>query len=224
MAALTPEQRIAGVRALFARVFPGDVSARWYVFAATYTVAVKLTVAVLHRLVAGAWPRVDFGTWYLIPFAIALSTPFQAGEELGWRGFALPRMAARMGLGPASIVLGAIWALWHLPLFFLRGADTYGQSFIPYTLQVIAISVAMAWLYGHVGGRLLPVMLLHAGINNSKDIVPSASPTTMHTFGLAASLTAWLTVAVLWACALAFLARMPKLPESEGATRASAGS
>src|SRR6185295_11888168 len=86
----------AGVRALFARVFPGDVAARWYVFAATYTVAVKLTVAVLHRLVAGAWPRVEFGTWYLIPFAIALSTPFQAGEEIGWRGFALPRMAARM--------------------------------------------------------------------------------------------------------------------------------
>jgi membrane protease YdiL (CAAX protease family) len=44
-------------------------------------------------------------------------------------------------------VLGVIWALWHLPLFYLRGADTYGQSFPVYVLQVTALSIAIAWLY-----------------------------------------------------------------------------
>lgn len=207
----------AGVRALFRSIVPPEgVGAGWYGFAATYVVAVKLTVAVLHRVIAGAWPRVDFSGWYLIPFAIAFSTPFQAGEELGWRGYALPRLAARVGLGPASLALGAIWALWHLPLFFVRDADTFGQSFVVYTLEVIAISVTMAWLWWRVRGGLLPVMLLHASVNNAKDIVPSASPDATHVFGVQASLTAWLTVAVLWACALGFLAAMRGQTEPSG--------
>lgn len=200
----------AGVRGLLARITTSGVTARWYVFALVYLLAIKLTAAVLHRVATGAWPRFGHEAWYLIPVAIAISTPVQAGEEIGWRGYALPRLAARLGLGGAGVLLGAIWALWHLPLFFVREADTYGQSFIMYALSVIAMSVAMTWLYAHVRGSLLPVMLMHAAVNNTKDIVPSATPGAMNTFGLSASLVAWLTVALLWACALFFLVRMPR--------------
>ncbi len=66
----------------------------------------------------------------------------------------------------------------------------------------------MAWLYAHTNGSLLLVMLMHAAVNNSKDIVPSAVPGATQTFGLSASLVAWLTVALLWICAAYFLARM----------------
>jgi hypothetical protein len=199
-----------GVRSLVDRVFQWQVPARWYLFAAGYMAAIKLTVAVIHRVVTGGWPR--FGTLplYLIPMAIAISTPVQAGEEIGWRGYALPRLAARLGLAGSSIVLGLIWALWHLPLFFVRGADTYGQPFFVYVLQVTALSVAIAWLYARTRGSLLLPMLLHAAVNNSKDIVPSAIPGAMDTFGLSASPVAWLTLALLWACAAYFLARMPR--------------
>jgi hypothetical protein len=51
-------------------------------------------------------------------------------------------------------------------------------------------------------------MLMHAAVNNSKDIIPSALPHATNTFGLSASLVAWLTVALLWICAAYFLARM----------------
>ncbi len=85
-----------------------------------------------------------------------------------------------------------------------------------FVLQVIAISVVMAWLYARTKGSLLLTMLLHASVNNSKDIVPSATPGATNTFGLSASLVAWLTVAVLWVCALYFLARMRKM-KLEGA-------
>jgi membrane protease YdiL (CAAX protease family) len=142
--------------------------------------------------------------------AIVVSTWVQAGEEIGWRGYALPRLAARFGLGRASIVLGVVWACWHLPLFFLRGADTYGQSFVVYLLQVIALSVAMAWLYGRTHGSLLLVMLMHAAINNTKDIVPSAVPGATNALALSPSLVAWLTVALLWLGAGYFLVRMPR--------------
>ena len=199
-----------GVDALLQRVTQGQVAVRWYVFALGYTAAVKLVVALIHRVVAGEWPRFGDTPWFIIPFAIAISTPVQAGEEIGWRGFALPRLAARFGLAPASILLGLIWAVWHLPLFFVGGADTQGQSFVLYALQVTALSTAFAWLYARTGGSLLLCMLFHAAVNNTKDIVPSVSPGATNVFGLSASLVAWLTVAVLWACAAYFLTWMAR--------------
>jgi membrane protease YdiL (CAAX protease family) len=186
------------------------VAPQWYLFAAGYMAVLKLTVALVHRMAAGEWPRFGRDPWYVIPLAIAFSTPFQAGEEIGWRGYALPRLAARFGLAPAGVLIGLVWACWHLPQFFIPEADTYGQSFFVYVLQVTAISVAMTWLSAHTNGSLLLVMLMHSAINNSKDIVPSPVLGATNMFGLTASLVAWLTVTLLWFCAAYFLARMPR--------------
>jgi len=198
-----------GVRALLGRVVRWRVAAPWYLFAVGYIPAIKLTVALIHRVVTGAWPRFGDEPWYIIPLAIAFSTPFQAGEEIGWRGYALPRLAARFGLARASLLLGLIWACWHLPQFFIPESDTYQQSFWVFVAQVTALSVAMAWLYARTNGSLLLVMLLHSAVNNAKDIVPSAVPDATNTFGLSASVVAWLTVTLLWICAAYFLAGMP---------------
>ena len=132
-------------------------------------------------------------------------------------------MAERFGLARASLLLGLIWACWHLPQFFIREADTYGQSFLVYVLQVTALSVAMAWLYAHTSGSLLLVMLMHAAVNNSKDIVPSALPGATSTFGLSASLVACLTVTLLWICAAYFLARMPRWSPRAATSSGSSG-
>lgn len=172
--------------------------------------AIKLTVALVHRLATGVWPRFGDTPWVLMIAATVFSTVIggQAGEEIGWRGYALPRLAARFGLGGASIVLGVIWACWHLPLFYFQGADTNGQSFVAYLLQVTALSVAIAWLYWRTNGSLLLTMLMHAAINNTKDIVPSIARTATNPFALSASLVSWLTVALLWIAAGYFLVRM----------------
>ena len=201
---------VRGIRTLLAGVLRWRVAPQWYLFAAGYIPTIKLTVALVHRVATGAWPRFGNEAWYIIPLAIAFSTPFQAGEEIGWRGYALPRLAARFGLARASLLLGLIWACWHLPQFFIPEADTYRQSFFVYVLQVTALSVAMAWLYARTNGSLLLAMLLHSGVNNAKDIVPSAAPGATNTFGLSASLVAWLTVTLLWICGAYFLARMPR--------------
>jgi membrane protease YdiL (CAAX protease family) len=101
-----------------------------------------------------------------------------------------------------------LWAGWHLPLFFVPAADTMGQSFPLYVLQVTALSVAAAWLYWRTGGSLLLVMLLHAAVNNTKDIVPSAGRGATNPFGLSTSLVAWITATLLWIVAAHFLWRM----------------
>lgn len=198
----------AGIERLVAPVFHWRVSARWYLFAVAYFPSIKLTAALLHRLIAGEWPPIDTDALYFAPFAIAFSTPVQAGEEIGWRGYALPRLTARFGLPLASIILGLIWAAWHLPQFFIREADTYRQSFVVYALQVTALSVAMAWLYAKTNGSLLLVMLMHAAVNNTKDIVPSGMTAGNGLFSLNSSLVAWLTATLLWIVAGHFLARM----------------
>lgn len=211
LVALALTARTAGRAAtvtLLGRIIEWRVSARWYVFAISYMAVIKLTVALVHRLATGAWPRFGAVPWYLMLLAIAFSTWVQAGEEIGWRGYALPPLAARFGLPRASILLGVVWACWHLPLFFLPATDTTGQSFPLYLLQVTAVSVAMAWLYWRTDGSLLPVMVLHAAVNNTKDIVPSAVPGATHAFALSASLVAWLTLALLWLCAGYLLLRM----------------
>src|SRR5688572_9970964 len=177
----------AGLRALLGRILHVHVPARYYLFAVSYMAAMKIAAALLHRAFLDAWPRFGTDDLLLLPAAIVFSTPFQAGEEVGWRGYALPRLTARFGLAGASLVLGAIWAVWHLPQFFIAAADTYRQSFPVWAMQVIALSVAFAWLYARSGGSLLLVMLLHAAINNTKDIVPSGGTEAPGVFGLGAS-------------------------------------
>lgn len=199
-----------GVGALLRRMFHCQVGWRWYLLAVAYMPAVKLSVALVYRLMTGAWPRFGTDSWSIIVLAIIISTPVQAGEEIGWRGYALPRLAGRFGFARASLLLGLIWACWHLPLFFLPGADKYGQSFPIWTLQVVALSVALTWLYAGTDGSLLLTMLMHSAVNQTVGIVPSANLNPGNPFTLSVSLVMWLTTMFLWITAGYFLLRMPK--------------
>ena len=199
-----------GVGALLRRMFHCQVGWRWYLLAVGYMPAVKLSVAFVYRLMTGAWPRFGTDSWSIIVLAIIISTPVQAGEEIGWRGYALPRLAGRFGFARASLLLGLIWACWHLPVFFLPGADKYGQSFPIWTLQVVALSVALTWLYAGTNGSLLLTMLMHSAVNQTVGIVPSANLNPGNPFTLSVSLVMWLTTMFLWITAGYFLHRMPK--------------
>jgi len=79
---------IPGTQALLRRLFERRAAARWYLFAVGYMAAIKLSVAVFSRLTTGSWPLLSNEAWYVIVVAIVISTPVQAGEEIGWRGYA----------------------------------------------------------------------------------------------------------------------------------------
>jgi membrane protease YdiL (CAAX protease family) len=205
------------VTTLLRRLVDWDQPARWYLFAAGYMVAVKLTAAFIHRLAFGAWPAFGQGNLLLMFagafFSAAIGS--QAGEELGWRGYLLPRLAERLGLGSAGVLVGVIWAMWHLPLFFATAGDTSGQSFPLYLLQVTALSVTMTWLFANTRGSLLPVMLLHAAVNNTKDIVPSMEAGATNPWALSHSSIAWISVTVMWVLAAYFLHAMRGRPAKQ---------
>jgi membrane protease YdiL (CAAX protease family) len=208
----------AGVRRLLGRLLRWRVGVRWYAFALGYLALVKGGVALVHRATWGSWPENGADAWYAVLVAILVAgiVGGPLGEEVGWRGYALPRLTARLGPAGASLVLGVVWASWHLPLFFLSGlsrfGDQYGQSFPTYLLQVTALSVALAWLVRGTGGSLLLAVLMHSAINQTKDLVPSSVTGADHMWALSSSADAWYTVALLWlgAGCLLFLMRRPR--------------
>ena len=210
----------SGVRALLGRLFIWQVRARWYVFAVGYMAAIKLATALVHRVLTGTWPPFGSDAWYVIVGGTLLSwiTLGQSGEEVGWRGYALPRLAERYGLRLGSVILGVVWAVWHLPLFFIPAVETYGQSFLVWAMGVMALSVTFAWVYANTNGSLLLTMLLHAAINQSLGIVSGALPGADNAFSLTTSLPGWITLALLWLTASYFLIRMPPLPRASGGT------
>lgn len=89
------------------------------------------------------------------------------GEEIGWRGFLTPRLTAMSGFLIASLVAGAVWAAWHLPLIVLSNYNGGGDirfELLSFGVGVIALSGAMAWLRLRAGS-LWPCATLHASHN-----------------------------------------------------------
>lgn len=111
------------------------------------------------------------------------------GEEVGWRGYALPYLLRRQSALAASLVLGAVWALWHLPNFLLPGFPHRGLPMPAFLLMVVAYSILFTWLYGKTAGSLTVAVVFHAAINlfSVADLDPSRQY--------------WLRAAVYSACA-----------------------
>jgi membrane protease YdiL (CAAX protease family) len=196
------------VAQLLARIGTWQVGVRFYLFAIGYMAATKLLAALIHRMTLGEWPTFGNTPLPLMLGAILVSTWVQAGEEVGWRGYALPRHATYLGLGGASVLLGVIWALWHLPLCYLPGSGSAGQSFPIYLPHVTVLSVAMSWLYWKTEGSLLLAVLMHAAVNNTIGIVPAAVPHTVDPMSFEGSPVAWLTLGISWLVAALLLSRM----------------
>ena len=89
------------------------------------------------------------------------------GEEIGWRGFALPRLQYGRSAAWATLVLGLVWALWHLPAFFYL--DTYqamGLWMFPFlAVTIVCGNVVYTWIYNSSGGSVLMAILFHASFN-----------------------------------------------------------
>jgi membrane protease YdiL (CAAX protease family) len=84
-------------------------------------------------------------------------------EEVGWRGYALPRFQARWGALTSSIILGAIWAPYHIGNWLI-GERT--DSFLEFSLWIILISIFTTWIFNNTNGSILAAVLFHAVVTN----------------------------------------------------------
>jgi membrane protease YdiL (CAAX protease family) len=89
------------------------------------------------------------------------------GEEIGWRGYALPRLQTRYHPILASVILGILWGLWHLPSFWMEGSVHQRMSVQFFVLASVGYSILYTWIYNGSGGSLLLMCLLHAANNTT---------------------------------------------------------
>jgi membrane protease YdiL (CAAX protease family) len=106
------------------------------------------------------------------------------GEEFGWRGLALPLLQRRFSPFWASLILGAVWAVWHAPAFAMSGTPQSTWSFGPFFLGLMSVAVIMTPLFNAARGSLLIAILYHIQIMNP--IFPDAQPWDFFLFAIAA--------------------------------------
>jgi len=110
---------------------------------------------------------------------VALNIPGgPLGEEPGWRGLALPHLQRRYGALVATLILGVLWGLWHLPLFLVKGVDGPFTlaGFGLFLLGVITFAIFLTWELKNTGGSLLIDFVLHATFNTNSSLVVLLSP------------------------------------------------
>jgi membrane protease YdiL (CAAX protease family) len=115
-------------------------------------------------------------------------------EEFGWRGYALPRLQARWNALVSSIVLGVVWAVWHVPLWFLAGSSQQGTSFWLFMANLVLLSVLYTWLVNNGKGSILVAVVFHAMGNMVSQMFPGSTSNLLYWVVL--GLTAALVVAV----------------------------
>lgn len=93
------------------------------------------------------------------------------GEEMGWRGYVLPRLQAKYNALVSSLIVGVIWSVWHLPKFLGSGGNS-DKSFIWFTVAHLGLAVLYTWLYNNTRGSLLMTTLFHATQNTAGMLLP----------------------------------------------------
>ncbi len=195
-------------RDYWARVFDvGRIPARWYVIILLFA-PLLFTIAVLLDLASGGSDAIaQIGKTStallsapstIVPFLLVTLINGPIPEDLGWRGYALDRLQARWSALTASIVLGVVWTIWHLPLFYFEGmkhdVGIQSQWFWLFVLQTIPVTVIFTWIFNNTSRSTLGAILFHFMANLSAELANKTDRTNLYATVL------WIVaaVAVTW--------------------------
>ena len=172
---------------------PKRIRAKWYLIIFLFVPGL-MAVAVLLDVASGG-SAVLLISEKVTPFLSAPSTivPFLLGvfiygpfpEELGWRGYALDRLQARWNALVSSLTLGAIWALWHLPLFFIKDTLFYSQGvwspwFWLFVAGVVPTAVTYTWIFNNTRRSTLAAILFHFMSNVTYELANATAGTNVY--------------------------------------------
>lgn len=166
---------VTGVRRLFGRAVQVDYPARWLAVALLLPVGV-VAAALVVAYAAGTVPSYPWaGTPIVLPIAFVfiffLGGPVQ--EEFGWRGYLLDPLQDRLGATVAGLAIGLVWAVWHLPLFYIPSQTIYYNiPMFGFFVSTAFLSVLHTWLYNNTNRSLLPALLMHTAFNWANGMFP----------------------------------------------------
>ncbi len=162
---------VKGLGRFFQRLTLWRLPLVWWLFLLLGIPAVVFTGALIKGSINTAFA---FSPWYLALPALGQALILGPLEEFGWRGLALPLLQRRFAPFWAGLLLGLIWALWHVPTFFISGMPQSAWAAGPYFLGIIAISVILTPLFNASRGSLLIAILYHFQMMNP--LWPDAQP------------------------------------------------
>jgi membrane protease YdiL (CAAX protease family) len=173
LAALLVAAGSGGVGTLLRQVATWRVGFGWYALVLVGPIVLFVVSDLIYAVYGGVQPA----AWVVIPSNLAFVGPLIAGslgEELGWRGFAQPRLQTRYSALRASIIVGIIWGTWHLWPAMLPGglADLTISDLAQTYVRLISTAIIYAWIYNSTNGSLFLVMVAHAGHNLATELVP----------------------------------------------------
>jgi membrane protease YdiL (CAAX protease family) len=119
-----------------------------------------------------------FSTNLLLFFPALLFMTFFGGgqEELGWRGYIMPYLEKRFGLLVGSIILGIVWAVWHIPMWFVPESGQINVPFLGFLIMTIGYSFIYSWIIEASGKRLLSGLIVHGTGNVFSGVFPNIIP------------------------------------------------
>jgi len=184
------------------------IGKKWF-FVILLIFPVVHAIAILLSILSGS-PFPGFETaknllsdpWRILPFAIFILIFGPLPEELGWRGYALDGLQARYNALVSSLILGVVWALWHVPLFFMKGTFQHDQlrfatsGFWSYIFGPIIISVLFTWIYNNTNRSTLSAILFHFMINLTAELMPLTEQGRIYSTELVTLLS--VMVIVIW--------------------------
>lgn len=168
-----------GVGALFRPLKIWRVHLGWYLFAllfqpALFLISKWIDVSLLGRTYEIISPLASVtieAPFIFIAVGVIISAiPGAFMEELGWRGFALPRLQNKNTALVAGIILGLIWGGWHIPSMLYFG-ETNGLTIGLAVLNTIPLAILFTWLFNNTQGSLLLVTLFHASLQYSNNFL-----------------------------------------------------
>jgi membrane protease YdiL (CAAX protease family) len=162
----------AGLWSWLKSVFKWRIPVRWYLIGGILINFLFVALHIgLYLLLGGSLLLANgdipwYGYLLIFPVSVFLGFPFGSGlgEEAGWRGFALPKLLECFLPVTASVILGVVWGLWHIPVLLMSTWEGATQGILLF-VYVIPLSMIMTWVYCRSRGSAIPVMLMHTGGN-----------------------------------------------------------
>ena len=162
-----------GIKGLLSGWKGWQVGIQWYLIAFVSQILVDAIGTYVCISIFGLTPKIDWSAWNMV-FPAFLRAAFIGGaiaEETGWRGYALPRLLKSKSALTSALIIGVIWATWHLPISLIPGAN-FPVPLTPvvfgvFGLNTVFLSIIMAWLFTNTRGSIFICYFYHVLLNTA---------------------------------------------------------